>query len=166
MVTVRHLYITALVAAAGIIVFFWFFTGDEAKIKKHFQNLAELASKDSDEHQLIAAANARKIGNMFTEICMIKIPSHSISRTYERENIPAYVMVARSRYSAIVLKFHDIQISFPQEGVARVTFTADVEAVWVSGEPIREVSEFVCRMEKVEKDWFFNRIEAISVLER
>jgi hypothetical protein len=36
----------------------------------------------------------------------------------------------------------------------------------VSGEPLREVSEFVCRMEKVEKDWFFSQIEAISVLER
>lgn len=166
MVTVRNFIITALVAAAGIFIFFWFFTGDEMKIKKQLKNLAELVSKDSDEHPLMAAASARKIGNMFTEICMIKIPSHSISRTYKRENIPAYVMASRSRYSEISLKFHDIQIGFPDESIARIAFTAYVEAMWVSGEPIREVSEFVCRMEKIEKDWFFNQIEAISVLER
>jgi hypothetical protein len=166
MVTVRHFFITALVAAAGIIVFFWFFTGDEAKIKKQFKNLAELVSKDSDEHQLMAAASAKKIGDMFTEACRIEIASHSISRTYKREDIPAHVIAARSQYSAILLKFHDIQIGFPEVGIARVEFTAYIEAVTLPGEQIREVHEFVCRMEKLEKHWFFNQIEALSVLER
>jgi hypothetical protein len=167
MVNGRNLIISTLVAIAGvIIIFFWLFTGEEAKIKKQFKNLADLISTDSDEHQLIAAANARKIGNMFAETCLFEIPTHSISRTFKRENIPAQVMAARSQYSSISLKFHDIHISFPDDNIAWVAFTAYVELVSLSDEPLLEVNEFVCRMEKVEKDWFLNRIEAISVLER
>ena len=166
MVKMRKIFIAALAATAGIILFFWFFTGDEAKIKKQFKILEELASKDSVEHELIAAANARKIGNMFTGTCRIEIPSHSISRVYKRENIPAYVMAARSQYSAISLKFYDILIRFPEEHLARISFTAHVDFLFHSGETIREVQELDCSMEKIEKEWYFSRIETITVLER
>jgi hypothetical protein len=166
MVNLRYFIISALVAAAGIIFFFWIFSSDEAKIKKQFKNLANLVSADPDEHQLIAAANARKIGNMFSETCLFEIESHSISRTYNRENIPAHLMAVRSQYSAISLKFYDLHISFPEEGIARAAVTAYVEAITISGELMREVHELVIRMEKLEKDWFFNQIKTISVLER
>jgi hypothetical protein len=75
-------------------------------------------------------------------------------------------MGARYRYADIAMKFHDIDIDFPEEGIARVTLTAYVEAVWISGEAVREVHEIVCWLEKIEKDWFFNQIEVITVLER
>jgi hypothetical protein len=166
MVNLRHFIISALVAAAGIIIFFWMFSSDEAKIKKQFKNLADLVSADSDEHQLIAAAKARKIGNMFAETCLVEIQSHSISRTYKRENIPGHVMTIRSQYYEISMKFYDLHISFPEEGIARATVTAYVEAVRISGEPILEVHELVFWIEKLEKDWFFNQIKTISVLER
>jgi hypothetical protein len=166
MVNLRHFIISVLVAVVGIIIFFWLFTSDEAIIKKQFKNLAALVSADSDEHQLIVAANARKIGNMFAETCLFEIPSHSISRTYKREDIPAHVMAVRSQYFVISLKFYDLQISFPEEGIAQATVTAYVEAVRNSEEPILEVHEFVIRMEKLEKDWVFSQIKTISVLER
>jgi hypothetical protein len=166
MVNLRHFIISVLVAGVGIIIFFWLFASDEAIIKKQFKNLADLVSADSDEHQLIVAANARKIGNMFAETCLFEIPSHSISRTYKRENIPAHVMAVRSQYSAISLKFYDLHISFPKESIAQAAVTAYVEAVRTSGEPILEAHEFVIRMKKLEKDWFFNQIKTISVLER
>jgi hypothetical protein len=166
MVNLRHFIIGTLVVVAGIIIYFWLFSSDEAKIKKQFKNLTGLICADSDEHQFIAAANARKIGNMFAETCLFEIPTHSISRTYKRENIPAHVMAFRSQYSAISLKFYDLHISFPTEGIARAAVTAYVEALRISGEPILEVHEIVIRMEKLEKDWFFNQIKTIPVLER
>jgi hypothetical protein len=75
-------------------------------------------------------------------------------------------MAFRSQYSAISLKFYDLHISFPTEGIARAAVTAYVEALRISGEPILEVHEIVIRMEKLEKDWFFNQIKTIPVLER
>lgn len=166
MVILRPIIITGVLLAAGIITFFWFFNSEEARIKRQFKTLEELVSKDSEEHQLIAAANARKISNMFSEISRFEIPSHSISRTYKRDNIQTHMMVARGRYSAISLKFHDLHISILEKGLAHANFTAYVELVWDSEKPVREVHEFVCRMEKIEKDWYIKQTEIISVLER
>jgi hypothetical protein len=166
MVSTRKIVIGALAAAAVIITFFWVFSGDKAKIKKQFNSLSELAFKDSDEHPFVAAANAHKIGNMFAENCQFELPVHSISKTYKQEEIPARVMAVRSAYSMISLKFHDMQISFPQKGSARVVFTAYVEGVLTMGEQIRDAGEFICHMEKFEKNWYVNRVEALSVLER
>jgi hypothetical protein len=166
MVNMRRIIITGVLLAAGIITSFWFFNSDEAKIKRQFKALAELVAKDSEEHQLIAAANARKISNMFSEISRFEIPSHSISRTYKRDNIQAHVMAVRGRYSAISLKFHDLQISILEEGLAHANFTAYVELAWDLAEPFREVHELICRIEKIEKDWYIKETEIISILER
>ena len=166
MVNIKTIIAAAVLVVAGIIALFWYFQGDEARIKKRFNTIAELAEKSPDEHELTAAVNARRIGDMFADTCQIEIPSYNISRTYAREDIPAHVMGARSRYSEIAMKFHDINIEFPEEGIARVTFTAYVEAVWISGEAVREVHEIACWLEKIEKDWFFNQIEVVTVLER
>ncbi len=158
--------VVAIAAAAGIIAFFWFFQSDEAKIKKQFSAIAELASKASEEHELTAAVRARKIGDRFAETCRIEIPAYNISSTYAGKEIPARIMGARSRYAEISLTFHDIDIRFPEEETARVAFTAYVEAVRLSGESFREVHEFVCRLEKNENDWLFARMEGVLVLER
>ncbi len=166
MVMIRIVVTAVVVAAAGIMVFFWFFQSDEAKIKKQFNVIAELASKASDEHELTAAVNARKIGEKFAETCRIEIPAYNISRTYAGKEISARIMGARSRYAEILLTFHDIDIRFPEEETARVVFTAYVEAVRLSGEPFREVHELVCRLEKNGNDWLLTQIEGVLVLER
>ncbi len=166
MVNMKTIIAAAVLAVAGIITFFWYFQGDDAKIKKQFKTISELAEKGSDEHELTAAVNAKRIGSMFADTCRIEIPSYNISRTYARADVPAHVLGARSRYSDISLKFYDLDIDFPEEKIARVTLTAYVEAVRVSGEAVREVHEIVCRLEKIEKDWLFDQIEVVSVLER
>jgi hypothetical protein len=166
MVNMKTISAAAVLVLAGIIALFWYFQGDAARIKKRFNTITELAEKSPDEHELTAAVNARRIGDMFADTCRIEIPSYNISRTYTREDIPSHVMGARYRYADIAMKFHDIDIDFPEEGIARVTLTAYVEAVWISGEAVREVHEIVCWLEKIEKDWFFNQIEVITVLER
>lgn len=165
-VNMKTIIAAAVLVVAGIIALFWYFQSDEARIKKRFNTIAELVEKSPDEHELTAAVNARRIGDMFADTCQIEIPSYNISRAYAKEDIPPHVMGARSRYSDIVMKFHDIDIDFPEEGIARVTFTAYVEAVWISGEAVREVHEIACWLEKIEKDWFFNQIEVVTVLER
>ncbi len=166
MVNVRNVLAAVLILVGSITVFNWLFTGDEAKIKKRFYTLEKLVSKDSGEYQLKAAANAKKIGGMFAETCTVDIPSRSISKTYKRENIPANVMAARSRYSEILLEFHDIRVGFLDDGDAEISLTAYLRMVPDSGEPVREVQEFACRMKKFEKDWYLYRVEAVSVLER
>jgi hypothetical protein len=165
-INIKTLIAAAILGVGGIIVLFWYFQSDEARIKKQFNTIAKLASRSGDEHELTAAVTAKKIGDMFADTCGIEIPSYRISRVYAKKDLPGHVMGARSRYSDIAMKFHDINIEFPEDGIALVTFTAYVEAVWISGEAVREVHEIACRLEKIEKDWFFNQIEVVTVLER
>ena len=166
MVALRNIAAAAVIVAAGVFAFFWFFQSDEAKIKKQFKTIAKLASGISKEPELKATAGARKIGGMFADTCHIEIPSHNISNTYARRDISPRILGIRSRYSDISLKFHDLSIRFPEEKIARVVVTAYLEATQISGETVREASEIVCRLEKSEKDWLFKKIEAVSVLER
>lgn len=163
---IKTIIAAAVLGVAGILVFFWYFQSDEARIKKRFKSIAELASKSGEEHELTAAVSAKKIGDMFADTCLIEIPSYNISRSYDNNDIPANVMGARSRYTDISLQFHDITIDFSENGTARVTLTGYMEAVLISGEAVREIHETVCELEKIENEWFFRRIESATVLER
>ena len=164
MVKTKMIFAAIAVVLTGILSYYWFFQGDSAKIRNRFKTMAELASKSPDEHELAAAINARRIGDMFADACRVEIPSHDISRRYSKTDIPAHIMGARSRYPEISLRFHDLQISFPEPGASRVVLTAYLETADVSGGYGREVHEVVCRLEKIEKDWFFTEIEVIPVL--
>ncbi len=164
--TITILVIAAAVAFAGVAALFWYFQSDTARIQKQFKTIAEAASKDPGEHELTAAAAARKIGAMFAENCRVEIPAYDISRTYPREDIPGRIMGARSRYSEISMTFHDLDVHFPAEQTAQVLFTAYVDAVRVTGERVREAHEITCRLEQTEGDWLINQIEVVTVLER
>jgi hypothetical protein len=165
-INIKTLIVAAILAVGGILVLFWYFQSDEARIKKQFTTIAKLASRSGEEHELTAAVAAKKIGDMFADTCVIEIPSYRISRVYAKKDLPGHVMGARSRYTDISLDFHDIIIDFPEEETAQVTLTAYVEAVWLSGQSVREVHEIACRLEKVERDWFFHQIEVVTVLEK
>jgi hypothetical protein len=165
MVTFRNAAVAVLAVSAVIVAFSWF-QSDASRIKKRLKSVSELASRVPGEHELIAGANARKIGEMTAETIRIEIPSYNISRTYTRKDIPANVMMARSRYLEMSFDVYDLEIRFPEDQIARATFTAYIQGVLSTGEQIREAHEIVCWLEKIDKDWFFSRIEFVSVLER
>ena len=162
-ITYRHLIIAAVVVAAGAAAFFWFFQGDEARIKKRLNAFAALASKEPGEHDLTAALNAGRIGEMFADTCRVEIPAYNIAATYPGKEVSPRVMGARARYSEILLRFHDLDIRFPEKDTARVSFIVYAEGVQVSGEAVREIFDVVCRLEKIDNNWFFNHIEAVLV---
>jgi hypothetical protein len=165
MVNFRNAAVVLLAVFAVIMAFSWF-QSDASKIKKRLKSVAELASRVPNEHELIAGANARKIGEMTAEAIHIEIPAHNISRSYARKDIPAHVMMGRSRYLEMSIDVYDLEIRFPEDQKARATFTAYIQGVLSTGEQIREAHEIVSWLEKNDKDWFFSRIEFVSVLER
>jgi len=166
MVNIKNTIIIGLACIAGIIAFFWFYQTDEAKIKKRFTVISEQAAKESDETELTAALKAKQLSDMFTSSCRIIIPSESVSATLPKSDISAHIMAARLRYSKIILRFYDIKIEFPKETVADVSLTASLTAKTTSGEPVDEIHELKCVMDKIEKDWFFSGVEEVDVLEK
>jgi hypothetical protein len=166
MVNKKNIMTVALICVAGIIVFLWLHESDETKIKKRFDALAAEAAKVPDEKNLTAAIKAKKISEMCAESFQVELPSYSITTTFPRSDIAPNILAARAHYSSIAVKFYDINIEFPEEGVADVTLTGSVESRLTSGESVNEIHELRCRFEKMEKDWFFSKIEGVDVLEK
>jgi len=165
-INTKNIAIIGLIIIAGIVAFFWIYQSDEARIKKRFTSISELAAKDGEENELMAALKARKIADVFAKSCRIDIPSESISQTFSKDEIPPHVMAGRARYSRLAVKFYDIQIKFPDDNTADVDLTASVAALTSSNEPVNDIYEVRCALNKIENDWFFTKIEEVEVLEK
>ena len=166
MVNQKNLIIAGLLIAGGIIVFFLFFQTDEAKIKKKFHRLAERVEKEDVENELLTAATANKIQNMFADSCRIEIPSYSVDQTFSKKEISSHVFYARAQYRKMSLKFLDFQFQFPQKGSAIVGLTAAFKAVTTFGEPVDEIHELECSLNEMDDEWLFTGIMGVDVLER
>jgi len=162
----KIILIVAVIAVAGIIGFILFFNSDEAVIKKRFQYLSDQFAKESVENNLLGAAKAKRIGNMFAENCRVSLPAYDLDQTFARDDVQPYVMMARSRYKSMIVDFYDFNIDFPQGGQAEVDVTGYVKAVTEAGEAVQEIHELAFSLEEGEDDWLFTAIEGVEVLER
>jgi ABC-type multidrug transport system fused ATPase/permease subunit len=166
MVNSKNMVIAALLVAGAVIAFMLFFQTDEAKIKKKFNALAKKIDKPADESDLMAAAAANRIEKMFGKSIRIEIPSYSVDKTFPRNEISPHVLYARSQYIEMKIKFHDFQFQFPKEDTAQVNLTAVFKATTISDEPVDEVHEVECILEKIDDEWLFTGIKGVDVLER
>lgn len=167
MVNQKNIIIAGLLIACGIIVFFIFFQSDEAKIKKKFHKLAESVGKNGDEHDLIAAKTAHEIEQMFTGSVCIQIPSYSVDKTFPRSEISPHVLYARALYQKMAIQFYDFRIRIAEEKTTAVVgLTGVFKATTTSDEPVDEIHEMECTLEKVDDEWLFTGIEGVAVLER
>ncbi|MFO8049485.1 MAG: hypothetical protein R6U29_10675 [Desulfosudaceae bacterium] len=162
----KKMLIIAAMALAGIIAFMVFFKSDAAVIKARFDKLAGHMAKEAGEKELLSAAKARHVSNMFAESGRVDIPAYDITRTFTRDKVQQWVMIARSRYRVLSLDFYDFNIDFPEEGRSRVDVTAFLEAAGSDGGPAQEVHQLVFVLEKEEGDWLFTEVEGVDVLER
>ncbi len=158
--------VAAVIAVVGIIGFFVYYYSDAAVVKRRFHYLADQMAKESPENNLVSAAKARHIGDMFAEECRVYLPGYDVDRTFSGKDVHPYVMMARSRYTNLSINFYDFNIVFPQDGLAEVDVTAFVSAEANAGDPVREIHELVFSLEKVEAGWLFTNIESVTVLER
>ncbi|MFP4040564.1 MAG: hypothetical protein ACLFS7_08475 [Desulfosudaceae bacterium] len=162
----KKMLIVTVMALAGIIAFMVFFKSEAAVIKARFDKLAGHMAKEDDENDLLSAAKARHVSNMFAETGRVDIPAYDITRTFTRDKVQQWVMTARSRYRVLSLDFYDFEIDFPEEDRSRVDVTALLEAAARDGAPAQEVHQLVFILEKEEGDWLFAEVEGVDVLER
>lgn len=159
--------LAAMGIAVGIAVsFFLFFQSDTAKIKKCFRALSPQAEKSGEEHEILAAAKARKIQNLFAESAWIYIPAYDIDQTFDRNEISSRVLYTRAQYRDIALKFYDLQIRFPEKDAALVTVKGEFKATTVAGERQAETHALECEMKKTEDGWFLSGVRGLDVVER
>jgi len=169
MVTSRTVVGLIVCLAAGLIGFFVFYQTDAEKIRNRLEILAERVSKEGTENKLTAAANAKKIADLFTDPCVLKLPQtpyETASGEFSRQDIRSYAMAGRSQYQRIKLDVYDISITFNDRRTADVRLTARIRAGQDGGRPVDEYDEFVCRFKNVQEQWYISRMAAVEVLER
>ena len=169
MVKPKPLILMALCLAAGLVGFFIFYQTDAEKIRGQLDDISGLVSKDGAENKLIAAANAKKIAEIFTDPCTFEVPQtpyQDISGKFSRQDIRAYAMSGRASYQQILFEIYDISINFSNETTANVRLTARLKTGENGGPPFDEFNELVCEFIKIEDDWYISQVSTVEVLEK
>jgi hypothetical protein len=163
--TILIAVLVLLMVVVGILATF-FFPSEEKKVKKQFALLSEWVSKDPGESTLTMARKIKSIGTLFAESCDLIAPVHSLSGTYTREEISSLALRSRAQFFDLSLKFYDLNISFPEKGVAKVNLTGKLQGKSTLGETVDEIHELDCLLKKIEKKWRFSQFEVIEVLKK
>jgi hypothetical protein len=163
--TILIAVLVLLMVVVGILATL-FFPSEEKQVKKQFALLSEWVSKDPGESTLTMARKMKSIGTLFSESCDLIAPVHSLSGTYTREEISSLALQSRAQFFDLSLKFYDLNISFPEKGVAKVNLTGKLKGKSTLGETVDETRELDCLLKKIEKKWRFSQFEVIEVLKK
>jgi hypothetical protein len=163
---VKYITIFGAVLIAGVSAFIIFSQSEAARVKKPFKFLEEKMKKTPEETQLISAAKANRIKELFTETSTIHAPAYSFSRQISSQDLYALVLNLRSQYSKVSLKFYDFVIDFPEKDLADVNLTATMTGKLTTGEYFDEIHELKCILKKIEDIWLLKEIELVEVLEK
>jgi hypothetical protein len=166
LVKIKSLTILLLVLIVGTCSVLYFFPSEEKKIKKQFALLSQWASKDQEENIFALVERGKRIVTLFDENCGLKIPPYSIDGRYTREEIAAYAAHPRSKFSRLNLEFYDLNISFPEESLARVSLTGKLTGESPGKENVNEIRELECVLKKIEGKWLFSEFEIVEVLKK
>jgi hypothetical protein len=166
MVKTKHIIVVVGILAGGMLAAPIFWKSEEAKIRKQFEFIAEKIEKAPGESPIIAAAKANQIREVSAERCRIDAPAYSASRDIPSDELPAIVLRMRSEYSEISLMFYDFDMEFPEQDVAQVNVTAIMKGKLASGEPIEDLHELKCSLQKIEEVWRLKRIEVVEVMKK
>ena len=163
---IKYISILGTVLIAGIIAFIIFSQSEVVKVKKQFKYLEDRIKKTPEETQLISAAKANRIKELFADTSKIHAPAYSFSRKISSQNLSILVLNLRSQYSKISLKFYDFVIDFPEKDLADVSLTAILTGKLTTGEYFDEIHELKCILKKIEDIWLLKEIELVEVLEK
>jgi hypothetical protein len=166
MVKVKPVIIALLVVVIGVMVAKHVFQSEEKRVKKQFSRLSKWTSKEAGENTFTMAQKMKEIGALFAEKCEFKADTISFSGLYNREDISSYAARARLPFIDLSLHFYDLDVSFPEKEVAKVTATAKLTGKLSTGECVDETHEFVSVLKKVEKRWLLTNLEVIEVLKK
>lgn len=139
---------------------------DKRKVRKRFNLLSQYLLKEGPENPVMMALKVKNIGTLFDKQCLLEVEKYTLKGTYSPEQITSYAATARSRFANLELKFYDMSIEFPEEGIAQITATATISGTLKSGDIVNDAHEIMAEMKKIEGKWFFRQISVIEVLKR
>ena len=155
-----------LIAIVGLGFWLWtvFFPSPEKVIRSRLNALAKAVSFDSRGGVLAQALNAQKVGDFFTTDVDVEITTSGYEpmSIHGRDEVVQAAMAARSRLSALKVKFLDANITFDadQQG-AKVNVTGQAD---IPNQRDISAQEFNFMMKKVDGKWLIYRVETVKTL--
>ena len=166
MVRVKHIVTTLLVVILAIVAWVYLVQSDTKKIRKQFDSLSKLVSKELGENPLTMATKAKTIATLFAETCELTDPISGLPAVYTPGEMSSYVANSRIAFSELSATFYDFNIEFPETGLARVTLTGNLKGKLMSGNIVDETREVECVLKKTGRNWLFSEIEVVEVLKK
>ncbi len=166
MVKLKYILIILVVVGLGFLATRYLFQSEEKRVRKQFDLLSEYVSKEPDENAIAMANKMQKLGSLFGDSCELQVALELLSGIYTREEIASYAARARARFSRVSLEFYDLEVTFPERSVAKVTLTARLTGRTRAGEQMRDTRELECLLKMSEKKWLFTHIAVIEVLRK
>lgn len=142
------------------------FLSEKRKVKKQFNSLAELVSREQDETAWGTAKHATALARFFTKTCEFRSQYPSFSGSFTRLEASSSIARARLQFRKLSVRFYDLEIDFPDEDKAKVTLTLKVTGDMTNGDYVDESHELNCSLEKVGGSWLFRECEVIEILKK
>ena len=165
MVKLKTIIIILAAAGLGLFAFYRYYQSDESRINRQFKRLAEWGSKESGEQNLSMAVRVKKLETLFGKECRVEAPEYSRSKTYAPSEIGNIARMAAGKYTAIGIRFLDLNISVENRTAASVC-TVRISTLQPGGEAIESVQEVECILKKTGQEWLFHEIKLVDVLEK
>jgi hypothetical protein len=166
MVKIKYIAIALLVAIVGVWAVVHFSESEEKRVKKQFDLLSEWASKDPGENAFTMAKKTQNIATLFAQECRFKADVASLSGSYTPEEISRYAAQARLQFTKVSLRFHDLNIQFPEHDMAQAILTARLTGRSNDGEYVNEIHELASVLRKIGNEWLFSEFEVVEVLRK
>lgn len=162
----KHPVIAVLALILVVIVILILFPSEKRKVKRKFEALSKVVSKESGENIITTARKAQEVAPLFDENCELIIPADSVSDYFSPGEIASYVMRGRAQFSDLSLTFVDLSIDFPDPKTAKVALTAKLRGKVVHGDRMDETREVQSTLKKVKRKWLFAGFVVVEVLKK
>jgi hypothetical protein len=158
--------IIGIIGVAGVLAFFFLWPTEADRVKKQFRNLAGKIEKNAQENNIVSAAKANKIKDLFTPTCTIHAPAYDFIRDIAAKDLSTLILTGRAQYAVLTVDFYDITIHFEDPLTAEVIVTAKLTGQLTTGGAVDDIQELACTLSKMDDTWLFRKIEIVEVLEK
>jgi len=163
----RRLYrVAAWLSTVGVMSSCMLLPGEERKIARRLDELAEAASVNADESPVIRAAGGARIGRYFTEHAVIQMDADA-EPIQGRDTVVALASQARAAAADLKVRFTDVEIRVPDSGTATAHLTLIVSGrSQVDAGDSTDGRELALTLQKIDGDWLISRAETLRTLQR
>lgn len=171
-IEVKHIVWSAVVivllVAAGIGLWLYLRPTDENLIRTQFSKLTSLASKNTKEGALPAAARAKEMASLFSGKSTFAVDGLDwMAGPFSHEALSGNIFRSRAMFDKLTLSLDDLELDIdPAHKKAKIFLSAVLSGKLKDGKSIREVRELECDMLKTDDGWVFDSFKVRQIIKK